>query len=502
MDPATIATQLRDGRHDEVAALIEQYSLPQVTALTEDAVQHDLAANEFLAGSFLPAGARVMIDVEASFAFLGWARAALLLYVGQPETRGTTLYDSGGQPVAGVQVYPVGSVNGESAWAETTHRRLVLDVDPAKPVTWQLLPGIIGASATVPVPAPALLTITPDGAMAFVSSPSRGFVTPIRLGRPGYSYDADLRAMDQAQTPVAIDGSPTYLSSDNDHVVVSNVDAADVHVSVLSARTGAIELEVGVPGGAPLGSALTPDGQFALVGTAAGKLARIDLATGETQGVDLGGRIVGVAVLPDGSAAFTADAEGQRIHRVALPDLTVDAAAPLDAAPHVLRAAPDGQVWLACRPSGDAVGRLVQIDPTSTTVRNDFALPFPRPSDLAIVPVAGQTVDEVRTAWITYEGDRFSQFNIGGAFAGEVHSIHHGALDETSNAANTIAVNDYGEIWMVRPDSDHVFKWPGGRILCRADRSRLMNGAFFGEYLEVHVYGALPDKPSQEAKGS
>lgn len=83
------------------------------------------------------------------------------------------------------QVYPVGSVNGEALWAETTHRRLVLDVDLARPVAWQLLPGIIGASATVPIPSPQLLTITPDGTMAFLSSPQKGLVTPIRLGLPG-----------------------------------------------------------------------------------------------------------------------------------------------------------------------------------------------------------------------------------------------------------------------------------------------------------------------------
>jgi hypothetical protein len=500
MDRASVAAHIREDRHDEAAGLIEQYTIPLVTSLTEDVMLHDLAVTEILAGSFLPAGARVMIDVDASFAFLGWARAALLLYVGQPETPGTRLYDSGGQPVADVQVYPVGSVNGESAWAATTHRRLVLDVDPSRPVTWQVLPAIIGASATVEIPAPLLLTITPDGTMAFVSSPTEGLVTPVQLGRPGYSYKPDLRAMDQVRTPVTIEGSPTYLSSNDRHVVVSNVDAVHVHVSVLSVVTGEIEHEVSIPGGEPLGSAISPDGHVALVGTATGKLARIDLATGAVESLDLGGRIVSVGIVPDGSAAFAADAAGRLLHRVVLPELTVDASASLAAAPHVVRVAPDGQVWVACRPASDADGRLVQVDPTSTTVTNDYTLPYPEPSDLAIVPVDGQTVDEVRTAWLTYEGDRFSQVNIGGVFAGEVHSIHRGALEEGSRSANAIAVSDYGEIWMVRPGSDHVWKWPGGRFLCRADRSRLMNGAFFGEYLDVAVYGAKSQPERADAQ--
>jgi hypothetical protein len=104
--------------------------------------------------------------------------------------------------------------------------------------------------------------------------------------------------------------------------------------------------------------------------------------------------------------------------------------------------------------------------------------------------VAEQSDETVRTAWVTYEGGWYSQFNIGGVFAGQAHSIHVGTLTEEQDGASAIATNDYGEIWKVQPDFDRVWKWPGGRFLCRADAERPYNGVFFGEYCEVAVYGA------------
>jgi hypothetical protein len=63
--------------------------LPVVTALTKDFMLHDLAPEgaEILSGHFTPAGNRVVVDVQAAYAFLGNARAALLLYDGQPPRR-------------------------------------------------------------------------------------------------------------------------------------------------------------------------------------------------------------------------------------------------------------------------------------------------------------------------------------------------------------------------------------------------------------------------------
>jgi hypothetical protein len=46
----------------------------------------------------------------------------------------------------------------------------------------------------------------------------------------------------------------------------------------------------------------------------------------------------------------------------------------------------------------------------------------------------------------------------------------------------------------VQPDLNRVWKWPGGRLLCRADAGRPYSGVFFGEYCEVLVYGAKNSK--------
>src|SRR5690606_31778003 len=111
---------------------------------------------------FQPADEHVIVEVEAAFSVLGCTRAALLLYVGQPDQAGATLYDSGGKPLAGVELHSVASVDGESAWASTTSRRVVLDVDRTRPVTWQLLVGIIGGGDTVAIAGARKMAITPD----------------------------------------------------------------------------------------------------------------------------------------------------------------------------------------------------------------------------------------------------------------------------------------------------------------------------------------------------
>jgi hypothetical protein len=95
-----------------------------------------------------------------------------------------------------------------------------------------------------------------------------------------------------------------------------------------------------------------------------------------------------------------------------------------------------------------------------------------------------------RAQWVMFEGGRYCEMNIGGAFAGVVHSIHCGAFGSGADAASGVAINDFGEIWVVQPDLNRVWKWPGGRLLCRADAGRPYSGVFFGEYCEVLVYGA------------
>src|SRR5690606_15101981 len=115
-------------------------------------------------------------EVEAAYSVLGLTRAALLLYVGQPDVVGERLYDSGGKELPGARVESVASIDGESAWAGTTSRRVVVAVDPTRPVTWQLLTAIIGGSDTVAIPDARRIAITPDGTRGFVTSSATGSV--------------------------------------------------------------------------------------------------------------------------------------------------------------------------------------------------------------------------------------------------------------------------------------------------------------------------------------
>src|SRR5688500_1286184 len=73
---------------------------PLATSLRSAFAVHALAldASDIISGRFVPAGARVSIDVQAAYAGRGQFRAALLLYVGQPEIPGSRLCDAGGKP--------------------------------------------------------------------------------------------------------------------------------------------------------------------------------------------------------------------------------------------------------------------------------------------------------------------------------------------------------------------------------------------------------------------
>lgn len=276
----------------DAAALIRSYVVPHVTRLTEDRIAHDLApdAVEFLRGHFMPAGDQVQIEVNGAYAFLGKARAALLMLVGQPDEPGQTLYDSGGAPVAGASWHSMGSVDGESAWASTTSRRITVDVDPERPVTWQLTGAITGGAERTPVPGVSRIAITPDGTQAFVTSPAPGTVTPIRLGRPGYSNDSSLTVQDVGLEPIHCGGSPQRLAADDTHVVVC--DGADGGgLLVLSAADHELVRRVDLEGGPPTDCEVVPGGAAALVTTATGGVARVELPSGAVTTVQVGGSL-------------------------------------------------------------------------------------------------------------------------------------------------------------------------------------------------------------------
>jgi DNA-binding beta-propeller fold protein YncE len=483
VDKEKIAGLFAQGRFEEAVGQLASYTIPLVTERETEFIVHDLAADggQVLQGTFEPMGPRVMIDLEAAFSIVGTSRGALLFYLGQPDEPGTTLYDCGGKELPGTRLHSMGSICGDSPWAATTSRRMVFDVDPAKTVTWQILAGIIGPAAVTPVGAPSQIAITPNGSRAFITSPDNGTVTPIALGRPLYSYDRVQRPDDVGLTALSVAPGVTHVAADDLHAVVTSAGSEDVNVSVLDVETGGIAHQLPFPGA--LGVALTPDGGHAVVGTTSGDLGLLDLTDRTLRQVRLPttGRIRGVAVTLDGTAAFAADADNGVVHRVALPSLEVEATIDVGEAPWVVRVAPDGQVWVLGRNEAEN-GRLRRIDPATNAVTADHELPKPRPNDVAIVPTAGQTDELVRTAWTVYD-EGYSEVYIGGPFTGQAHTWHTGAFAEDSTGPTGIAVNDYGEIWVVRPSQDFVYKWPGGRFSIRP-------GIFFGEYCSVAVYGA------------
>ncbi|MGH8575251.1 MAG: YncE family protein, partial [Gammaproteobacteria bacterium] len=214
--------------------------LELIGSLNTNFVQHDLAPEgaEMLTGSFTPAYSKVQIAVGSAIANYGTSRAGLLLYVGQPAIPGSRIYDNGGGPLPGVQAFPIGSVGGESGWASTTYRMVEVDVNPAQDVTWTVMAAIIGGANSVPTGvSPQKMSITPDGKKAYITNFGSGTVTPVKLGRPGYSLFNDLKPQDEAGTAIATGTWPLGVACDNTHAVVCNFLDATNKVTIIDVAT-------------------------------------------------------------------------------------------------------------------------------------------------------------------------------------------------------------------------------------------------------------------------
>ncbi|HWL44448.1 MAG TPA: hypothetical protein VNQ73_16020 [Ilumatobacter sp.] len=469
-------------------------ALVPVGSMTTNFTQHDLSPDgaEMLTGIFTPAGPTIEFAVASALSNLGTARAALLLYVGQPDVPGTRLYDAGAQPIPAydVQTFSVGSVGCETGWALTSYRTVRVDVDPDKDVTWTVLAAILGAANIIPTGTnPVGLAITPNGTKAYISNSSDGTVTSAVLGRPGYSVFNELQPQDEAVATIAVGASPLGVACNDSIAVVCNFDDSTNRVTVIDVATDTVLRHSALASGQHATSvAISPDGLYAYVATYEGVLFRVTIADGSSTSVAVsaGNELRGVAVSE--TAAYVGNHATGEVHRVPLPDMTSPASTSVGGNPVAVRLAPDGVVWVASR--GTNTLRSISAD---GVLAADYTLPFGDVNDFAISPpvappvVPADEAQPVRTAYVGFDDNKWCQFNIGGDFAGEAHTIHRGDLPGAASPSAAIAVNDYGEIWIVQTALDRVWKFPGGRIYCRAGTTPAV---LYGEYLDVFATAA------------
>lgn len=467
-------------------------AIPYRVSLASDFIVHDLAADgaQMLSGTFMPKATSVVVDVDAAYGITGAARGALFLYIGQPDTPGTRLYDAGGLVIAPAQSFAVGAIPHDTVYAATTHRSITLTgLDTSKAVTWQILAGIVGASESYePLGGFGYqqFAITPDGRYGFFTHTSAGTVTKVALGRPGYSMNSLLTPQDVVGVLNTLPGgsaaAPVPVVTDGVHVVVGNhgtntVSILDVATLTLLRTTASLGAANGV-----IGLAIEPNGTHVVASDLHGRMHRIQIsdASVSTTIITSGNDLYSVAVSADGTSVFMANETSGYVSRHSATNyatVTGTWNCGVGSKPRQLRIAPDGSVWVLTRPNSPTVGRLKKLNlSVNDGFLEDLALPYTLPNRFAITPVAGQTDTTVRTAWVVYNDDKYSQFNIGGVFKGQVHQ-HVG--DFGSDVPTDIQVSDFGEIWVSRY-TNGIFKWPGGRFACRPSWD-----LFLGEYLTL-----------------
>jgi len=153
---------------------------------------------------------------------------------------------------------------------------------------------------------PIAIAITPDGKTAYTANYEAWTVTPIDV------------ATGARGTPIRVGQNPNSIAITPDGKTAYTANAGDGTVTPIDLATHIARAPIDVPGappnGVPWAIAITPNGKTAYVGTVAGKVIPIDLATG-TPGKPIGG--VGsypeIAIAPNGKVVYVTSQFGETI---------------------------------------------------------------------------------------------------------------------------------------------------------------------------------------------
>jgi YVTN family beta-propeller protein len=259
---------------------------------------------------------------------------------------------------------------GNNVWASSYQFSLGGDLLVLNPATGQLrfTSGVAGG-----------LSFSPDGLVLYAVLPSRLAVLKVpSLQRLATIPAANLTNFGQAVP--SPDGTHVYLS-------VTFVSGASFlspgAVIVIDTSTYKPVTEISVPGG--LGEiALTPDGSTLLCTSNAGRVVLISTASNKVTGAihltPNNGFLSGIAISPDGTAAYVTDAANNLLLAVDLASQTQTASIPVGTSPTTVAVTPDSSTaWIAT-----SVGLQI-VDIASQQVSGPVALPG-TPSAIVFAP--------------------------------------------------------------------------------------------------------------------
>ena len=226
------------------------------------------------------------------------------------------------------------------------------------PVTISTTPARIGRPIRVGS-APAAVAITPNGNVAYVTNFNSNTVTPINLRTTPPTPE---RAIAVGPGPWSIAASP-----DGKYVVVSNSESDSVSIIIVATRS-VTTLHVG---GRPQATAIAPNGNTAYVANGT-SITPINLRVSPPvleRPIVLGVSSVGLAMTPDGTTAYSANAD----NTVTPIDLTVHPPQPGTPVAIGALSQPDG---IAVSTNGElaysanADSTVTPIDLTTTPIRS------------------------------------------------------------------------------------------------------------------------------------
>lgn len=245
----------------------------------------------------------------------------------------------GGVGVNSVAIPP----GGDTVWASTYGFGLGGDILFLNPDT-QRLTYKVGPSGS--------LAFSPDGKVVYVANP--GVLTAYdtaTLKSIGTAYVGQLTNIDQAiPSP---DGKRLYISATFISGSVSNgsVFLSPGEILVLDTSTFKYTAAISVADG--MGAiALTPDGSTLVYTANYGRVHLLDTATNKVTGTihltPTNGVLADVAISPDGSTAYVADAQNNLLLAASLKSKTQVNSIPVGQGPSPVAVRPDGsEVWVA-----------------------------------------------------------------------------------------------------------------------------------------------------------
>ncbi len=233
------------------------------------------------------------------------------------------------------------------------------------------------ASIDIPSSPGNFVAVSPNGRLAYVTDPQDGKVFPVDLTTSPATVG----------TPLSVGGNPEGVAFAPDGATAYVAENANTggaaELIPITVATGALGAPITGLGPHPFSIGVTPDGRLALVGDSGnGDVYPVSLPSGVVgTPIAIGGSVHGIAVLPDGSAAYAAN--GSSVTPIALPGLTSGSAIAMTGGAFAVAATPDSRTVYATNDTG---GTVTPIDVATGSAGTPVTGVGSTPRGIAITP--------------------------------------------------------------------------------------------------------------------